>query len=47
MKCCTVQFGALNIFRNGAIAKTPCGSHFAFHHNQIMYFVSYLLNQTW
>ncbi len=42
-----VQVGALNIFRNGAIAKTPrgChGDHFPFCHNQIMYFVSYLLN---
>ena len=38
-----VQFGALNIFRYGAIAKTPPGGqlgHFNFHHYQLMYFAS-------
>lgn len=44
MKLVTLaQFGALNIFKYGAIAKKKKN---IFHHNQIMYFASYLLNQT-
>ena len=38
-----VQFGALNIFRYGAIAKTPPGGHgrhLNFRHYQLMYFAS-------
>ncbi len=49
-----VQIWDLKIFRNGANAKTPCGchgDHFAFHHNQIMYFVispePYMITQKW
>ena len=44
-----VQFEALNSVRYGAITKTPPGGrggHFNIRHYQIMYFASYLLNQT-
>ena len=44
-----LQFGASDIVRHGAITKTPPGGHgghFTICHYQIMYFASYLLNQT-
>lgn len=43
------QFETPSIVRYGAIVKTPPaghGSHFTFHHCQLMYFASLLLNQT-